>query len=64
MSGYIEAGYVIVLGSLSLYAASVLRREHAARLRLSRPVSEGGSTPAHQTAVEPLRRDDDSVGEP
>jgi hypothetical protein len=36
MSGYVEAGYLIVLGSLSSYAVSLVARERAARRRLSR----------------------------
>ena len=34
MSGYVEAGYVIVLSTLFLYAVSVVVRERAARRRL------------------------------
>ena len=41
MSGYIEAGYVIVLGSLAVYASSLLTRERAARRRVSRTGSPG-----------------------
>jgi len=37
MSRYIEAGYLIALGSLSAYAASIVARERAARSRLTRP---------------------------
>ncbi len=34
MSGYVEAGYVIVLGSISAYAVSLVAREKAAQRRL------------------------------
>lgn len=34
MSGYTEAGYVIVLGSLAGYAMSLLIRERASRRQL------------------------------
>lgn len=34
MSGYIEAGYVVALGSLATYAISLVTRERAARRRL------------------------------
>jgi hypothetical protein len=34
MSGYIEAGYVVALGSLGTYAFSLVTRERAARRRL------------------------------
>ncbi|HTW99055.1 MAG TPA: hypothetical protein VMD59_09775 [Acidimicrobiales bacterium] len=33
MSGYIEAGYAVVLGSLALYGSSLLLRERSARRR-------------------------------
>jgi hypothetical protein len=36
MSGYVEAGYLISLGSLSAYAVSLVVRERAARSRLPR----------------------------
>lgn len=34
MSGYIEAGYVVVLATLGTYSASMVVRERAARRRL------------------------------
>jgi hypothetical protein len=34
VSGYIEAGYVVALGSLAIYALSLVTREHASRQRL------------------------------
>jgi hypothetical protein len=34
VSGYIEAGYVVALGSLATYAISLVTRERAARRRL------------------------------
>jgi hypothetical protein len=37
VSGYIAAGYVVVLGTLVVYAATLLRRERLARLRLGPP---------------------------
>lgn len=42
MSGYIEAGYTVVLGTLAVYAVTLLRRERLARARLGprRPVRE------------------------
>lgn len=33
MSGYIEAGYSIVLGGLGIYGVTLLARERAARRR-------------------------------
>jgi hypothetical protein len=33
MSGYIEAGYAVVLGSLALYGTTLLVREHSVRRR-------------------------------
>jgi hypothetical protein len=33
VSGYIDAGYAIVLGSLGLYGVSLVARERAARRR-------------------------------
>jgi hypothetical protein len=37
VSGYIEAGYVVALGSLGTYALSLVTRERAARRRLPPP---------------------------
>lgn len=34
MNGYVEAGYIVGLGSLAIYAASLVVRERAARRRL------------------------------
>lgn len=34
MSGYVEAGYVVVLSTLALYAVGLLAREKVARARL------------------------------
>ena len=34
MNGYVEAGYIVVLGGLGAYATSLLRREHTARRRV------------------------------
>jgi hypothetical protein len=34
MSGYVEAGYLIAIGSLGSYAVSLVSRERAARRRL------------------------------
>ena len=39
MSGYVEAGYVVVLSTLSVYAVSLLARERVARKRLRRDVA-------------------------
>jgi hypothetical protein len=36
VSGYIEAGYVVVLGALAAYTASLLSRERRAQRRLRR----------------------------
>ena len=44
MSGYVEVGYVIVLGSLGSYAVSLVTRERAARRRLPKPVSDRTET--------------------
>jgi hypothetical protein len=34
MSGYVEAGYVVVLGTLGIYGVALAARERAARRRL------------------------------
>jgi hypothetical protein len=44
VSGYVEAGYVIGLGTLALYGASIVGRERAARRRLKRPDAVAAST--------------------
>ncbi|MGO8876736.1 MAG: hypothetical protein ACLQNG_13345 [Acidimicrobiales bacterium] len=43
MSGYIEAGYVIVFGSLGTYALSLVTRERAARRRQAPPPPDATS---------------------
>jgi hypothetical protein len=66
MNGYVEAGYVVVLGSLSTYAVVLTARERAARLRLGqvaktvapareleRSVSASLGAPGHETADAP-----------
>jgi hypothetical protein len=50
MSGYIEAGYVIALGSLGSYALSLLRRERAARRGLPHPPRRAGTVPGSPAA--------------
>jgi hypothetical protein len=42
VSGYIEAGYIVALGSLGGYALSLVTRERAARSRLPPPEAEPG----------------------
>jgi hypothetical protein len=57
MSGYIEAGYVIALGSLGSYSLSLLRRERAARSRLPQvPPRVGASAPQSPPANEPAEQ--------
>ncbi|MGD0874688.1 MAG: hypothetical protein ABSA14_06780 [Acidimicrobiales bacterium] len=34
MNGYVEAGYIMVLGTLSSYGVVLVAREHAARRRV------------------------------
>ncbi len=62
MSGYIEAGYVVVLGGLAAYGSSLLLRERAARRRggalpgavASRPADKTGRSVAGADAPEAL----------
>lgn len=58
LSGYIEAGYVIVLGSLALYSASVVTRERAARRRVTRTAEDE----SRQLPVDRGRGDDTTAG--
>ncbi len=44
MSGYVEAGYMIVLGSLGAYALSLVARERAAKRRLDRDRPDKGQS--------------------
>ena len=39
MNGYVEAGYVVVLGTLSTYGAALVGRERAARRRVRRRIA-------------------------
>lgn len=57
MSGYVEAGYVIVLGSLALYATSIVVRERAVRRRLR------GLGPAGRAAARPLAEPGDGASD-
>ena len=49
MSGYVEAGWSIGLGTLAAYAATLVMRERAARRRLARiepsPSADGADPP-------------------
>jgi hypothetical protein len=57
MNGYVEAGYVVVLGTLSVYGVTLITRERAARRRVgaapgvvrtgvrSAPQATGGDAP-------------------
>jgi hypothetical protein len=53
VSGYIEAGYTIVLATLATYSISVLVREKAARRRLSVSAALG----AEPATVSPVAGD-------
>jgi len=50
MSGYVEVGYVVVLGSIAGYALSLVSRERAARRRL--PAYLPSEAPAHGGLVD------------
>ena len=43
MSGYVEAGYVVALATLAVYAGSLRRRELALRRRLGPRQRPGGA---------------------
>jgi hypothetical protein len=45
VSGYIEAGYVIVLGSLSVYAVTLVARERALTRRTPPPEAAPKDSP-------------------
>ncbi|HUZ21216.1 MAG TPA: hypothetical protein VMU75_11665 [Acidimicrobiales bacterium] len=51
MSGYIEAGYIVTLGALGVYAASLVGRERSARRRLPAPRPRATSTPVTGAAA-------------
>jgi len=44
MNGYVEAGYVVILGTLATYAVSLVARERAVRRRVG---AESGKDGAH-----------------
>jgi hypothetical protein len=44
MNGYVEAGYVVVLGTLGTYGVTLVVRERAARRRVGQAVSSGTAT--------------------
>jgi hypothetical protein len=41
VNGYIESGYIVTLGALGVYAASLVGRERSARRRLPAPPARG-----------------------
>lgn len=41
MNGYVEAGYVVVLGTLGTYGSALIAHERAARRRVARRLSIG-----------------------
>ena len=51
MNGYVEAGYVVVLGTLSSYAATLAVRERAARMRLGPAAKSASAPPAGETGA-------------
>ncbi len=56
MNGYVEAGYVVILGTLGTYSISLLGRERAARRRIdeaSRPAVSNPSAGAPAGQPEP-----------
>ncbi len=56
MNGYVEAGYIVGLGTLGIYAVSLLARERAARRRLGlSPVPSSRARPDHAGARRPWR---------
>lgn len=48
MSGYVDAGYVVVLASLGSYSVSVVVRERAARNRLRASAHADDEPPAEE----------------
>jgi len=57
MSAYIVAGYLLVLGALAAYAASLLGREGVLRRRLPAPRPRGGLRGDPRVADELGRRE-------
>jgi hypothetical protein len=57
MNGYVEAGYVVILGSLGTYAATLVGRERAARRRVreSSPSRPPASCPRPSDALRGAR---------
>jgi len=53
VNGYVEAGYIVILGSLSTYAAALTARERAARLRLGQLAKPAAPKPELELAVSP-----------
>ena len=55
MNGYVEAGYLVIFGSLGTYGVALLGRERAARRRVLGPAGAGstgaGSTGAGSTSA-------------
>ena len=55
MSGYVETGYIVAIGTLLSYGVSVVVRERGARLRLGVP----RAATAARDEVAPTNLDDD-----
>jgi hypothetical protein len=62
MSGYIEAGYVVVLGALGCYTASLLSRERNARRRIGGGPSLSRRSGSQTTPAEPASAGDERDG--
>ena len=52
MNGYVEAGYLVIFGSLGTYGVALLGRERAARRRVLGPAG-AGSTSARPSDATP-----------
>jgi hypothetical protein len=52
MNGYVEAGYVVILGTLATYSATLVARERAARRRAGAASSVSPSDVAGAPPVE------------
>ena len=56
MSGYIDAGYAVVLGSLTLYGSTLLARERSVRRRCE--VAAGSDDHDPERTREPASREE------
>ncbi len=64
MNGYVEAGYVVILGTLGGYSVSLVARERAARRRVGGKPAADRDAPAAPAVTRPTADEPELSGSP